>query len=152
MQVSFVELRRSRIRDLLTDDDNSVRLRECPANGPYVENVTCALRSQAAVPMPRCTRAHRLVSLAADGRRNSAAKSAVLQLTIVGATRRELRVSDADEVMQALAAGVGRRTTLKGPQGQRRSSRCHMVFTVNLMQRRLAADGRSASSGPCLEL
>ena len=54
-------------------------------------------------------------------------------------------MSDADEVMQALAAGIGRRTTLRGPQGQRRSSRCHMVFTVNLMQRRLVADGRSAS-------
>ncbi len=54
-------------------------------------------------------------------------------------------MSDADEVMQALAAGIGRRTTLRGPQGQRRSSRCHMVFTVNLMQRRLIADGRSAS-------
>ena len=41
-QVSFIELQRNQIRDLLTEDDNSVRLRECPVNGPYVENVTCA--------------------------------------------------------------------------------------------------------------
>ena len=52
-------------------------------------------------------------------------------------------MSNAEEVMQALAAGIGRRTTLKGPQGQRRNPRCHAIFTVNLMQRRLVADGRS---------
>ena len=42
MQVSFIELHQNQIRDLLTEEDNSVRLRECPVNGPYVENVTCA--------------------------------------------------------------------------------------------------------------
>ena len=41
MQVSFVELQRNQIRDLLTEDDNGVRLRECPINGPYIESVTC---------------------------------------------------------------------------------------------------------------
>ena len=41
MQVSFVELHRNQIRDLLTEEDNCVRLRECPVNGPYIENVTC---------------------------------------------------------------------------------------------------------------
>ena len=53
-------------------------------------------------------------------------------------------MSDVDDVMQALAAGIARRTVLKGPQGQRRSSRCHAIFTVNLMQRSLVADGRRA--------
>jgi hypothetical protein len=51
-------------------------------------------------------------------------------------------VQDVDDVTQALAAGVGRRTTLKGPQGQRRSNRCHAIFTINLMQRQLFANGK----------
>ena len=56
-QVSFVELHRNQIRDLLTEDANSVRLRECPVNGPYVENVTCAtcLTFSIAVPVRACS-------------------------------------------------------------------------------------------------
>ncbi len=56
MQVSFIELHRNQIRDLLTEEDNSVRLRECPVNGPYVENITCATCIVTASHLQQCCR------------------------------------------------------------------------------------------------
>ena len=43
MEVTFVELHSNQIRDLLTDKVGPGRLRQCPINGPYLENVTCDL-------------------------------------------------------------------------------------------------------------
>ena len=41
-EMTYVELANNQIRDLLSDSEVPGRLRECPANGPYLENVTCA--------------------------------------------------------------------------------------------------------------
>ena len=41
-EVTFVELHNNQIRDLLSEPMRVGRLRECPATGPYLENVTCA--------------------------------------------------------------------------------------------------------------
>ena len=43
LEATFVELHNNQIRDLLAADGGISRLRECPVNGPYLENVTCDL-------------------------------------------------------------------------------------------------------------
>lgn len=43
IEVTFVELHNNQIWDLLNDKGGPGRLRQCPVNGPYLENVTCDL-------------------------------------------------------------------------------------------------------------
>lgn len=49
---------------------------------------------------------------------------------------RELRVTEADEVLQAVAQGIaGRVCAGRNAQGYRRPNRAHAIFTLVLMQR-----------------
>jgi hypothetical protein len=70
MEVTFVELHNNTIRDLLSEKVPLGRLRECPINGPYLENVTCAPRSPKPCVGPHCG-CHRLAAAVLDSCRTA---------------------------------------------------------------------------------
>lgn len=61
----------------------------------------------------------------------------VADMHVLCESRRELRVTGAEEVLHAVAQGNARRVSAgRTPAGRRCPSRAHAIFTLNLMQRR----------------